>query len=668
MKNELNLFKIITTFFLFIIIAGIAFTFISKKTAEEQYNTLHFVDQLQTINLKLQKEIGTILYTKSFDELVKLQKEYSTVFLKLENSLNKLKLTNEIKENISTLQKSEKIFIENVNNYKSISGLLNNSLSYIIELKTLMYKTPDYPLEKKEFLNSMTDNLMQIQINYTDYYVTLQMKNEQLYKWENKTFEEYLFFKHMELILETFKNMELLHKNIEELNIQSNLDKVYNFVIQNFQNENDKNNLITYTLYTLIIILTFIVGYLFILDQKQKKELQGWVKKLEDKVHERTQKLEIAVEDAQKANEAKSAFLANMSHEIRTPLNGVMGIIDIVLSSSLTQKQRNYLQKAKISSKSLLYVINDILDFSKIEAGKLDIEKREFSLNETVDIVKDTFEHTARQKGLKLYIKCEESLHLLGDNLRIIQILTNLISNAIKFTSEGSVTLNIYALEKNSTHITLQFEVIDTGIGISDEVQKNLFKEFTQADSSTTRKFGGTGLGLAISKKLVNLMNGYIGIESKENEGSKFYFYLNFEIVSNPKSDIDNKNQYEEKRLKDKHILIVEDNEINQVVVDGLLEKTELSYDFANNGKKGVDMFNNKHYDLILMDIQMPVMSGLEASKEIRKTNKQIPIIALTAGVMKEDIDNVKEAGMNDYLSKPINFEKLIETLNKHLT
>jgi CheY-like chemotaxis protein/nitrogen-specific signal transduction histidine kinase len=391
------------------------------------------------------------------------------------------------------------------------------------------------------------------------------------------------------------------------------------------------------------------------------------VKKLEYKVHERTKELEIAVNSAQKANEAKSAFLANMSHEIRTPLNGVMGLIDIVLKTSLTQKQRNYLQKAKISSKSLLYVINDILDFSKIEAGKLDIEYRDFMLKETVEIVKDTFEHIARQKGLKLNLEFDDSLQLKGDNLRIIQILSNFVSNAIKFTSEGSVTIKIYTIEQTSKNIKLMFEVIDTGIGINEQIQKNLFQEFTQADSSTTRKFGGTGLGLAISKKLVELMNGEIGIYSNEGEGSKFYFSLKFEKIFISENNKDKNIKTIDKNFKDKLILIVEDNETNQIVISGLLEESELTYDFANNGKEAVDMYDKKNYDLILMDIQMPIMSGLEASQIIRKKDKNIPIIALTAGVMKEDIENTKEAGMNGYLSKPIDYDELIKKLAENM-
>jgi len=382
--------------------------------------------------------------------------------------------------------------------------------------------------------------------------------------------------------------------------------------------------------------------------------------------------LVLAKDEADKANKSKSDFLANMSHEIRTPLNGVLGLTDLVLNTDLNEKQKDYLTKSKSSSQALLRVINDILDYSKIEAGKLDLETKIFDLNNMLENIKDLFDYQATKKGLALIFPANipTKTKLLGDALRLTQILTNLIGNALKFTDKGSVELSILSLKEDDSYHELQFSIKDSGIGISKEVQEKLFKEFSQADTSITRQFGGTGLGLAISKQLVHMMKGKVWIESIEGEGSNFIFTVNFE---KPKADCNEEETIVSDTLAPAHldalkgvkILLVEDNKVNQIVLMGLLEDYSVLIDIANNGQEAVEMASKDQYDLILMDLQMPVMDGFEATRIIRtiQAYERTPIFALSAAVMQKDKELTQEAGMDEHLAKPIDKEILLETL-----
>jgi signal transduction histidine kinase/CheY-like chemotaxis protein len=380
-----------------------------------------------------------------------------------------------------------------------------------------------------------------------------------------------------------------------------------------------------------------------------------------------------ALSIAEAANIAQRDFLARMSHELRTPMNGVLGMTRLAIQADPPRAQLEYLKKIQSSASLLLGIINDILDFSRIEAGKLTIEKHSFNLYEMVENIRELILPRIAEKNLELIISKDASVpeYALGDDLRLSQVLLNLLGNASKFTLAGSISLTLDASDLSPEKFRLNCRVKDTGIGLSPDQQAALFKPFSQADASTSRKFGGTGLGLSISKALVELMGGSIGVSSVINEGSEFYFFVELEPFSASEVITENNKPDNELHYEGHKFLLVEDNEINQEIALAILEELGASADVAGNGQEAVEAFLQNDYALILMDVRMPIMDGIEATRAIRASSKHdaltVPIIAMTANAMREDREATKEAGMNGHIAKPIDMRELKTTLGQHL-
>jgi PAS domain S-box-containing protein len=387
----------------------------------------------------------------------------------------------------------------------------------------------------------------------------------------------------------------------------------------------------------------------------------------ETKRYEREQ--EDARAAAESANQLKSEFLANMSHEIRTPMNAIMGLAQLLEKGPLLSDQRSMVQHIRTAGQSLLSILNDILDLSKIEAGRLRIELRPFALQPLLEQIDSLLGYSARSKGVALRLQAPDlEGGLLGDDLRLEQILQNLVGNAIKFTEQGEVRVEIQPVETTDTNVRLRFQITDTGVGIAQEVQEYLFTPFTQADGSITRRFGGTGLGLSICKRLTELMEGTIGVQSREGEGSAFWFEIPFQRTNAPPPTKDATFQWKTgPRLTGRRILVVDDSELNRIVVTRALKMEEAETVTATNGEEALNILRNRPdaFDAVLMDVQMPIMDGLTATRLIRGELRltTLPIIAFTAGAQREEQQKTEDAGLDDILLKPVDLEEMVTVL-----
>ncbi len=385
-------------------------------------------------------------------------------------------------------------------------------------------------------------------------------------------------------------------------------------------------------------------------------------------------KAESATRIAEDAVKAKQQFLSNMSHEIRTPMNAIIGFSKVLSKTDLSEKQKEYLQAIKVSGNTLILLIDDILDLAKVDAGKMTFEQTPFKMATCLSSMLHLFETKIQEKNLELVIEYDNKIPevLLGDHVRLRQIILNLVSNAVKFTSKGKITVRVQMVIEDDEQTTIEFAVTDTGIGVAENKLEKIFENFQQASDSTSKSFGGTGLGLAIAKQLVEGQNGEISVKSKIEEGSTFSFTLSF-LKTNTETDLLNfraETEYEETEIKNIKVLVVEDVVLNQLLMRTILDDLGFRCDIAANGKIAIEKLQTKSYDIILMDLQMPEMNGFEATKYIRnKMHFKIPIIALTANVTTVDLAKCKAIGMNDYVAKPVDekllYRKIIDLLKK---
>ncbi len=409
------------------------------------------------------------------------------------------------------------------------------------------------------------------------------------------------------------------------------------------------------------------------LNLKHKEDIEGMILDCRDI----TQRKKDA-EELLRAKKAKEQFLANMSHEIRTPINGIAGMVNLLSETSTTEDQKKYLLAIKNSTDNLKVIINDILDLSVIESGKLRFERIGFNLEYQLGAVVETFLPTANEKEITIRHSIDERIEsvLLGDPVRLNQILINLISNAIKFTHEGEINIDVDAYKSSEDQQWLSFDVSDSGVGIPKKKLGSIFDSFSQADESVTRKFGGTGLGLSICKQLVELQGGTISVASTEDVGTTFTFKIAYglgkreDLVEISDDTARRKRRKKHDKFKDFHILLVEDNDINRMYAANILKKWNCIVDTAENGYTALEKLRKSDYDVVLMDIQMPVMDGFEATKVIRNklpvAKSKVPIIALTANAIKGDNEKCLAVGMDDYLSKPFLPDELYEILCKY--
>jgi signal transduction histidine kinase/CheY-like chemotaxis protein len=607
-----------------------------RKPRKATFNTLLFVIAFLLLL------IGIIIYTQFYSQRnIRALREANA------NANSTFEINNRLQELVYYVESAELYAREQHKNPKAVS---KQSIADTLAIINNHIKVLKNQNENKSNRIEELDDIVGL-VNSKLGYLNTFIKNDQTSTPQNFT------AKQIDQLLAVSLNDSLYNKVLEiQQNLESNLKATFSET-----NDYSEKVLRLDTLLAIIFILALaILGTLII-------------KRLLDQLS-LIYKLGKEKERADKSAVVKEQFLANMSHEIRTPINAVVGFAGLLQKTKLDTDQKQFVNLIQNSGENLLSVVNDILDISKIEAGMMRITKNPFSINEVCTSLELMFQHKVNEKKLRFIFDYDNSIPntLIGDAERLNQVLINLLNNAIKFTEKGSVKLAVQMLQKTTTEVKIQFVVKDTGIGISKEKLATVFERFEQAENNTARQYGGTGLGLAIVEKIVDMQGGEISADSNVGEGSLFKVVLSYEYIAEQEKGLQNtltpKNVNDKKVFNSNKILVAEDNKTNQTLLKFMLQQWNLSYDLAENGKEVLEMLQDKKYDLILMDIQMPLMDGYEAATRVRKNlSIAIPIIAMTAHVMPTEKQKCIDAGMNDYISKPIDEAIFVSLLEKYL-
>lgn len=628
--------------------------------------------ELYTINQELEAEVQ--IRIKDIELLSRFPLENSSPVLRINQQLE-ITFFNKPAEKIVSFVNEHEVLKKNI--FENILAVFstNEILDKEFYIDEKYYELHFVPIENHNYVNiygaditSRKETEFSLQESRKQYKQLIESASDIIYRSSFKG--DFLYVNPVGSRLSGYSQEELLKMNFTDLIQKKYVKEVISF----YQNQFKERIPSTYYEYPIVNKfgdIKWLGQYVQIIFSGKSDYIDEFVAVARD-ITERKKAEYDLIEARKKAEDSakvKEQFLANMSHEIRTPIHVILGMANLLQEKlDLDKEQTRYIQAILKSGENLSIIINDILDFSKIEAGKLELEHIHFDLKESINSVASLFKIKAEEKDLLLETVIDKKLHQYyhSDPHRLNQILLNLVNNALKFTEFGKIKISVSLGKEDEKREHVLFSVEDTGIGISQENLSKIFKDFSQVDKSDTRKYGGTGLGLSISKKLVELLGGEIGVQSSEGKGTCFYFLLPLEKVD--QLSILKEEKEETPYFDNIHILLVEDNPYNQLLVETIFKDMGIKTTIANHGKEAITFLEKESYDLILMDIQMPIMNGIEATAYIRKELKsEVPIIALTANAIKGDQDKYIKQGMNAYLSKPFTFPEIYQLLKEFL-